>query len=53
MDYLKLRSQGLSCVLPLPVVEELINLPELATIPEAPVDIIDPRWLNYSRKSCN
>ncbi|WP_448514374.1 chemotaxis protein CheW [Parathermosynechococcus lividus] len=40
MDYLKLRSQGLSCVLPLPVVEELINLPELATIPEAPVDII-------------
>lgn len=40
MDYLKLRSQGLSCVLPLSVVEELIHLPELATVPEAPADII-------------
>ncbi|XFA72015.1 chemotaxis protein CheW [Thermosynechococcaceae cyanobacterium Okahandja] len=40
MNYLTLRSQGLSCVLPLSVVQELINLPELTLVPETPVDII-------------
>ncbi len=40
MDYLRVTCQGLRGLLPLSVVEELVRLPELTVVPEAPADII-------------